>query len=48
MKAGAHVFSMEKRGAHRSIWSPCGAQFGEEFGEVLFSIQAVEEQISSH
>jgi hypothetical protein len=33
------------RGAHRKIWSPCGAQFGEEFGEVLFLILAVEEQI---
>src|ERR1700738_1902923 len=45
MKAGAHVFSMEWRGAHRSIWSPCGAQFDEEFDEVLFSILAVDEQI---
>jgi hypothetical protein len=48
MKAGAHVFSMEYRGAYRSIWSPCGAQFGEEFGEILFSILAVEEQISGY
>ena len=28
--------------------APCGAQFGEEFDEVLFSILAVEEQESSH
>ena len=28
-----------------SIWSPGGAQFGEELGEVLSSILAVEEQI---
>jgi hypothetical protein len=28
----------------RRIWSAYGAQFGEEFGEVLFSILAVEEQ----
>jgi hypothetical protein len=26
---------------------PAAHKFGEEFGEVLFSIQAVEEQISS-
>jgi hypothetical protein len=42
------LFSMEYSGAHRRIWSPWGAQFGEEFGEVLFSILAVEEQISCH
>jgi hypothetical protein len=41
------VFSTEQRGAHRTIWTPCGAQFGEEFGEVLFSILAVDEQISA-
>jgi hypothetical protein len=28
-----------------SIWSPCGAQFDEEFDEVLFSILAVDERI---
>lgn len=29
------------------VWSPCGGQFGEESGEILFSILAVEEQFSS-
>jgi hypothetical protein len=28
------MLSMEYRGAYRTIWSPYGAQFGGEFGEV--------------
>jgi hypothetical protein len=29
------MLSMEYRGAYRAIWSPYGAQFGGEFGEVF-------------
>jgi len=31
-----------------SSWATCGAQFGEEFGELLFSILTVDEQSPLH
>jgi hypothetical protein len=35
VKPGKSMISKEYRGAKRTIWSLFGAQFGEEFGEVV-------------
>jgi hypothetical protein len=35
------MLSMEYRGVHRTVWSPHGAQFGEEFGEESSSDRAI-------
>ena len=47
MKAGRMCFQWSREERTGVFGAPCGARFGEEFAEVLFSILAVEEQISS-